>query len=60
MRHPLPPVKKAYRPPVRDRSYIDSLSELERQFQAALEATRARLAEQREAIAKAERVRQNR
>jgi hypothetical protein len=30
---------------------------MERDFQAALEATRARLAEQREAIEKAERVR---
>jgi hypothetical protein len=57
MRHPLPPVRKAYRPPVRDRSYVDSASELERQFQAALERTKNRLAEQREEVARREKVR---
>jgi hypothetical protein len=48
---------KLGRPAIRDRSYIDSPSQMERDFQAALEATRARLAEQREAIEKAKRVR---
>jgi hypothetical protein len=59
MRRPMSPVKKTCRPPERDRSYVrsyvDSPASMERQLAAALEATRARLEAQREAIAKAKR-----
>jgi hypothetical protein len=52
----MPPVKKTYRPSDRDRSYVDSPASMKRQLAAALEATRARLEAQREAIAKAKHV----
>jgi hypothetical protein len=52
MSRPKPPVKKPHRPAERDKSYVDSATQMERDLAAALEATRSRLAEQKAALEK--------
>src|SRR5260370_15767487 len=53
----MPPVKKSYRPLERDKRYVDSPSQRACDLATALEATRQKLAEQRETLVRAQVIR---